>query len=182
MSGNPEHGPVHAACARSQPPQDDPRLDEGHRRKGAVLGIQGLPSRSGGLLPDVHGPVPSSQGGALRLPLDPIRAREVKDLLPDLLGDHRRAKALADSLASALRAKDMQRFGQAALQLYEHMDEHIGEEDREIWPAMKIAVPAKLSEAAFIDANHNFDLQMGADFTARMERFATELKSMVEGG
>jgi hemerythrin-like domain-containing protein len=115
-------------------------------------------------------------------PLIQYAPRDVKDLLPDLLGDHRRAKDLADSLASALRAEDLQRFGQAMLQLYDHMDEHIGEEDRKIWPAMKLAVPAKLSEAAFIDVNHYFELQMGADFTARMERFAKELKAKAEAG
>ncbi len=114
-------------------------------------------------------------------PLIEHASREVRDLLPDLLGDHRRAKDLADSLASALQAGDIQRFGQVALQLYEHMDEHIGEEDRDVWPAMKIAVPTKLSEAAFIDANSYFDRQMGGDFTTRMERFAMELKGKVEG-
>lgn len=115
-------------------------------------------------------------------PLIEHASREVKDLLPDLLGDHRRAKDLADSLESALRAGDIQRFGQVALQLYDHMDEHIGEEDRNVWPPMKTSVPAKLSEAAFIDANNYFDLQMGVDFTARMERFAMELKGKVESG
>jgi hemerythrin-like domain-containing protein len=112
-------------------------------------------------------------------PLIQYASQELKDMLPDLLGDHRRAKDLADSLASALQAGDIRRFGQVALQLYDHMDEHIGEEDRDVWPIMKNAVPAKLSETAFIDANNYFDRQLGGDFTARMERFAMELKAKV---
>lgn len=115
-------------------------------------------------------------------PLIQYASQEVRDLLPDLLGDHRRAKDLADSLASALQAGDIRRFGQVALQLYDHMDEHIGEEDRDVWPALKSAVPLKLSEAAFIGANNFFDRQMGVDFTARMEKFAMELKRNVDGG
>ncbi len=114
-------------------------------------------------------------------PLIEHASQEVRDLLPDLLGDHRRAKDLADSLASALQAGDMRRFGQVAVQLYDHMDEHIGEEDRDVWPALKIAVPPKLAEAAFIDSNNYFDRQLGTDFTARMERFALELKGKVGG-
>jgi hypothetical protein len=61
------------------------------------------------------------------------------------------------------------------------MDEHISEEDRDVWPALKIAIPQKSAEAAFIDANNFFDRQLGADFTARMERFALDLKAKVEG-
>jgi len=114
-------------------------------------------------------------------PLIEYAPREVRDLLPDLLGDHRRAKDLADSLASALQVGDIRRFGQVAVQLYDHMDEHISEEDRSVWPALKIAVPPELSEAAFIDSNNFFDHQLGGDFTGRMERFATQLKGRVEG-
>ena len=115
-------------------------------------------------------------------PLIEYTSKEVRDILPDLLGDHRRAKDLADSLASALQAGDLRRFGQVSVQLYDHMDEHIGEEDRDVWPAMKIAVPPKLSEAAFIDANNFFDRKMGTDFILRMEKFAMELKRKVDGG
>ena len=114
-------------------------------------------------------------------PLIEYTSQEVRDLLPDLLGDHRRAKDLADSLANALQSEDIRRFGQVAVQLYDHMDEHIGEEDRDVWPALKAVVPAKRAEAAFIDANNFFDRQLGTDFTGKMEKFALELKAKVEG-
>ena len=61
------------------------------------------------------------------------------------------------------------------------MDEHIGEEDRDVWPAMKNTIPVKMSETAFIDANNYFDRELGGDFIARMEKFAMELKKKVEG-
>jgi len=115
-------------------------------------------------------------------PLIEHASQEVRDLLPDLLGDHRRAKDLADSLASALQAGDLRRFGQVSVQLYDHMDEHISEEDQDVWPALKVSVPPKLAEAAFIDANNFFDRQLGTDFTARMELFEMYLKTRLEGG
>jgi len=114
-------------------------------------------------------------------PLIQYASQEVRDMLPDLLGDHRKAKDLVDSLASALQVGDIRYFGQVALQLYDHMDEHIGEEDRDVWPAMKNTIPVKMSETAFIDANNYFDRELGEDFIARMEKFAMELKKKVEG-
>jgi hemerythrin-like domain-containing protein len=113
-------------------------------------------------------------------PLIEHSSQELKNLLPDLLGDHRKAKDLADSMASSLHSGDMKRFGQAALQLYAHMNEHIGEEDRNVWPGMKATVPADLSEAAFMDANSFFDRQLGGDFASRMEAFTMAIWGKVK--
>ena len=49
-------------------------------------------------------------------PLIQYASQEVRDMLPDLLDDHRKAKDLADSLASALQVGDIRHFGQVALQ------------------------------------------------------------------
>lgn len=105
----------------------------------------------------------------------------LKTFIPDLVDDHRKAKAFADAFGRDLAAWDKKGLQSNAHDLVAHMRGHIAEEEDFVFPEFETALDAERDMEMFEASQRFLEENFGASFQQDMEDFANRLQDQVMG-
>lgn len=112
----------------------------------------------------------SSEGGS-----------ELPETIEELIQEHRRALELAESIASALHARDNRSLRENCLELVAHMREHIKEEEDVVFPKLEMLLAGDKDYDAFERSQSYVKDNFGEFYPRDMEEFANRFQDAVWG-
>jgi hemerythrin-like domain-containing protein len=105
----------------------------------------------------------------------------IREMIPELIDDHRKARAFAEAIADDVAEWNIGPLAQNITDLAAHMVEHIKEEEDVVFPGMEGALEGDRDLDMFERSQAFVNEQFGADFTQRAEAFAKRLQDRVWG-
>ena len=111
-----------------------------------------------------------------------VRGSEsLQAFIPDLIGDHRQAKAFTDAFGRSLEEWDTDGLRDTVTDLAAHMREHIKEEEDLAFPEFENVLDPDLDLQIYEEAQKYMEDNFSLSFQNEMEKFAKRLQDQVMG-
>jgi hemerythrin-like domain-containing protein len=105
----------------------------------------------------------------------------IRAMVPELIDDHRKARAFADAIVENVSAWDTGPLAQNISDLAAHMTKHIREEEDIVFPGMEEAFEGDKDLDMFERSQEFVKEEFGEDFSKKAEDFANRLQDKVWG-
>jgi hemerythrin-like domain-containing protein len=106
---------------------------------------------------------------------------KLKEAVPRLIEEHRKAKAYADAIKVGIGSWDVPALSQNLVDLVAHMRNHIVQEEDFVFPAIEALIDSDKDMTIFDQSQVFLKENFGEDYQQKMEKFANGLQERVWG-
>ncbi|MDW5563550.1 MAG: hemerythrin domain-containing protein [Methanomassiliicoccus sp.] len=114
-------------------------------------------------------------------PAAAVSPEQIKEMIPELIDDHRKARAFALAIDENVKAWETAPLARNITDLAAHMMHHIREEEEVVFPGMDAAFEGDNDLAIFEQSQAFIKEEFGEDFPKKAEDFANRLQDKVWG-